>query len=123
MTFKFLVLQACMQHCRLWKMVLICCWLQQMTLRITATHVPLLFVAAGVYAALRAAGKKADLSLIVADEPAVAGGCFTKNVMCAAPVLYCKDVLARKKKIKAVSGSSSDSFSCSQQVKPDRYDN
>jgi glutamate N-acetyltransferase/amino-acid N-acetyltransferase len=67
-----------------------------------------------VYAALRAAGKKADLSLIVADEPAVAGGCFTKNVMCAAPVLYCKDVLARKKKIKAVRGSSS--FSFSQQV-------
>lgn len=55
-----------------------------------------------MYASLRAAGKKADLSLIVADEPAVAGGCFTKNVMCAAPVLYCKDVLARKKKVKAV---------------------
>ncbi|WIA38269.1 hypothetical protein OEZ86_001609 [Tetradesmus obliquus] len=60
------------------------------------------FKATGVYASLRAAGKKADLSLIVADEPAVAGGCFTKNVMCAAPVLYCKDVLARKKKVKAV---------------------
>jgi hypothetical protein len=58
---------------------------------------------AGVYASLRAAGKKADLSLVVADEPAVAAGCFTKNVMCAAPVLYCKDVLERKKKIKAVS--------------------
>lgn len=57
----------------------------------------------GVYAALRASGKKADLSLVVADEPAVAAGCFTKNVMCAAPVLYCKDVLERKQKIKAVS--------------------
>lgn len=60
------------------------------------------FKATGVYAALRAAGKKADLSLVVADEPAVAAGCFTKNVMCAAPVLYCKDVLDRKKKVKAV---------------------
>lgn len=58
---------------------------------------------AGVYASLRAAGKKADLSLVVADEPAVAGGVFTKNVMCAAPVLYCKDVLGRKQKVKAVS--------------------
>jgi N-acetylglutamate synthase/N-acetylornithine aminotransferase len=58
---------------------------------------------AGVYASLRAAGKKADLSLVVADEPAVAGGVFTKNVMCAAPVLYCKDVLARQPKVKAVS--------------------
>jgi glutamate N-acetyltransferase/amino-acid N-acetyltransferase len=56
-----------------------------------------------VYASLRAAGKKADLSLVVADEPAVAAGCFTKNVMCAAPVLYCKDVLDRKQKVKAVS--------------------
>jgi N-acetylglutamate synthase/N-acetylornithine aminotransferase len=60
-------------------------------------------VIAGVYAALRAAGKKADLSLVVADEPAVAGGVFTKNVMCAAPVLYCKDVLGRTQKVKAVS--------------------
>lgn len=57
---------------------------------------------AGVYAGIRAAGKKADLSLVVADEPAVAGGVFTKNVMCAAPVLYCKEVLDRKKKVKAV---------------------
>lgn len=43
------------------------------------------------------------MSLIVADEPAVAGGVFTKNVMCAAPVLYCKEVLDRRKKVKAVS--------------------
>lgn len=56
-----------------------------------------------MYASLRASGKKADLSLVVADEPAVAAGCFTKNVMCAAPVLYCKEVLDRKQKIKAVS--------------------
>ena len=59
-------------------------------------------VSAGVYAGLRAAGKKADLSLVVADEPAVAGGVFTLNVMCAAPVLYCKDVLQRKQRVKAV---------------------
>lgn len=66
--------------------------------------VSMVCVHAGVYAGLRAAGKKADLSLVVADEPAVAGGVFTKNVMCAAPVLYCQDVLARKKKVKAVRG-------------------
>lgn len=57
---------------------------------------------AGVYAGLRAAGKKADLSLIVADKPATAAGTFTLNVMCAAPVLYCKDVLARQDKVTAV---------------------
>ena len=48
------------------------------------------------------AGKKADLSLVVADEPAAAAGVFTLNVMCAAPVTYCKDVLAKKGAVKAV---------------------
>lgn len=60
------------------------------------------FKATGVYAGLRAAGKKADLSLVVADEPAAAAGVFTLNVMCAAPVTYCKDVLAKKDAVKAV---------------------
>eukprot|EP00798_Chlamydomonas_sp_ICE-L_P021157 gene21157-28046_t len=60
------------------------------------------FKAAGVYAGLRASGKKADLSLVVADEDAIVGGTFTQNVMCAAPVLYCKDVLTRKKTCRAV---------------------
>lgn len=59
--------------------------------------------AAGAYAGLRAAGVKADLSLVVADAPATTAGTFTLNVMCAAPVLYCKDVLARNQKIRAVS--------------------
>lgn len=67
-----------------------------------------LFACAGVYASLRASGRKADLSLVVADEPAVAAGCFTKNVMCAAPVLYCKEVLDRKQKIKAVRGGANN---------------
>ncbi len=52
---------------------------------------------------LRAAGPKADLSLIVADADAVAAGVFTTNVMCAAPVLYCKKVLAKNKPARAVS--------------------
>ena len=56
-----------------------------------------------MYAGLRAAGVKADLSLVVADAPAAAAGVFTKNVMCAAPVTYCKDVLAKKNAVKAVS--------------------
>jgi glutamate N-acetyltransferase/amino-acid N-acetyltransferase len=60
------------------------------------------FKATGAYAGLRAAGKKADLSLVVADAPAAAAGVFTLNVMCAAPVTYCKDVLAKKGTIRAV---------------------
>ena len=60
------------------------------------------FKAQGMYGGLRAKGNKADLALIVADSPAVAGGAFTKNVMCAAPVTYCKEVLSRRDHIKAV---------------------
>ncbi|EFJ45106.1 hypothetical protein VOLCADRAFT_64030 [Volvox carteri f. nagariensis] len=60
------------------------------------------FKATGAHAGLRASGKKADLALVVADAPATAAGTFTQNVMCAAPVLYCKDVLSRKAHIRAV---------------------
>lgn len=60
------------------------------------------FKATGVYAGLRAAGRKADLSLVVADEPAAAAGVFTRNVMCAAPVTYCKDVLGKRQRVRAV---------------------
>ncbi len=56
----------------------------------------------GAYASLRASGKKADLALVVCDTDAVVGGTFTQNVMCAAPVLYCKDIMARKKTVRAV---------------------
>lgn len=56
----------------------------------------------GVYAGLRASGRKGDLALVVADAPATVAGTFTQNVMCAAPVLYCKDVLSRRKTVRAV---------------------
>ena len=60
------------------------------------------FMAAGMAGGLRASGPKADLALIVADADAVAAGVFTTNVMCAAPVLYCKKVLAKNKPARAV---------------------
>lgn len=56
-----------------------------------------------MYAGLRASGQKADLALVVADKDATVGGTFTQNVMCAAPCLYCKDVMSRKDTIRAVS--------------------
>ena len=62
-------------------------------------------ISVGAYGGLRASGKKADLALVVCDTDAVVGGTFTLNVMCAAPVLYCKDVLARKKTTRAVRGA------------------
>jgi glutamate N-acetyltransferase/amino-acid N-acetyltransferase len=60
------------------------------------------FSAQGMYGGLRAAGNKGDIALVVCDEEAVAAGVFTKNVMCAAPVLYCKNVLEKRETVKAV---------------------
>jgi len=60
------------------------------------------FKAQGMYGGLRAKGDKADLALIACDVPAVAAGVFTLNVMCAAPVTYCKEILAKKDTVRAV---------------------
>ena len=51
---------------------------------------------------MRAKGPKADLALIVADGDAVVAGVFTTNVMAAAPVTYCREVLARTDTVRAV---------------------
>jgi glutamate N-acetyltransferase / amino-acid N-acetyltransferase len=60
------------------------------------------FTANGMYSKMRA-GAKGDLALVVCEEGAVAAGAFTQNVMCAAPVTVCKEVLAKNNKsIKAV---------------------
>ncbi|CAF1921008.1 unnamed protein product [Brassica napus] len=48
--------------------------------------------AAGMYAGLRASGKKPNLALVTCDVGAVAAGVFTMNAV-AAPVVYCKKVL------------------------------
>ncbi|KAL3693290.1 hypothetical protein R1sor_006941 [Riccia sorocarpa] len=63
---------------------------------------PVGFKAAGMYAGLRALGEKPDLALIFCEEDAVAAGTFTKNLMAAAPVVYCKDVLAQSQTARAV---------------------
>lgn len=56
----------------------------------------------GIAGGLRAAGPKADIALIVADKEAVVGGAFTQNVMSAAPVTYCKEILAKRETVRAV---------------------
>lgn len=55
-----------------------------------------------MYAAMRAKGPKADLALITCDTDAVTAGVFTTNVMAAAPVTYCREVLARTDTTRAV---------------------
>ncbi|KAM0022994.1 putative transferase [Helianthus debilis subsp. tardiflorus] len=60
------------------------------------------FKAAGMYGGLRALRQKPDLALVTCDVDAVAAGTFTKNVVAAAPVLYCKSVLEKSKTARAV---------------------
>lgn len=55
-----------------------------------------------MHAKLRASGPKADLALIACDVDATVAGTFTLNVMCAAPVTYCKEVLERQQTVRAV---------------------
>ncbi|PWA92700.1 arginine biosynthesis bifunctional protein [Artemisia annua] len=60
------------------------------------------FNAAGMYGGLRALGPKPDLALVTCDVDAVAAGTFTKNVVAAAPVVYCKRTLEKSKTARAV---------------------
>ncbi|KAI3937944.1 hypothetical protein MKX01_027871 [Papaver californicum] len=60
------------------------------------------FKAAGMYGGLRAKGEKPDLALVTCDVDAVAAGVFTMNVVAAAPVLYCRNVLDISKTARAV---------------------
>ncbi|CAN0881518.1 Arginine biosynthesis bifunctional protein ArgJ, chloroplastic [Linum grandiflorum] len=60
------------------------------------------FKAAGIYGGLRAKGEKPDLALVTCDVDAVAAGAFTTNVVAAAPVLYCKNILELSKTARAV---------------------
>ncbi len=60
----------------------------------------------GMAGGLRAVGPKADLALIYAPDGAVAAGVFTTNVMCAAPVTYCREILALRDYTKAVRDNS-----------------
>jgi hypothetical protein len=53
---------------------------------------------------LRASGPKADLALVAADGEAAAAGVFTTNIVCAAPVTYCRAVLAKRETVRAVRG-------------------
>ncbi|KAG2541680.1 hypothetical protein PVAP13_9NG694900 [Panicum virgatum] len=60
------------------------------------------FKAAGIYGGLRAKGEKPDLALVACDVDATVAGAFTTNVVAAAPVLYCKNVLNTSKTGRAV---------------------
>lgn len=60
------------------------------------------FKAAGIYGGLRSSGKKPDLALVACDVNAVVAGTFTLNLMAAAPVLFCKEILKESHVARAV---------------------
>eukprot|EP00854_Cymbomonas_tetramitiformis_P010171 gene10171-12034_t len=60
------------------------------------------FSAAGISAGLRSSPGRPDLALVVSDTEATAAGCFTQNMVCAAPVTFCKQVLAEHDTVRAV---------------------
>ncbi|CAN6442534.1 unnamed protein product [Victoria cruziana] len=60
------------------------------------------FKAAGIYGGLRAKGEKPDLALVTCDVDSVVAGAFTTNVVAAAPVLYCREILSNSKTARAV---------------------
>ncbi|XP_078159867.1 arginine biosynthesis protein ArgJ family isoform X2 [Carex rostrata] len=60
------------------------------------------FKAAGLYGGLRAKGNKPDLALVACDVDATAAGVFTTNVVAAAPITYCKNVLGTSTMARAV---------------------
>ena len=53
------------------------------------------FTAATTYSNLRSSKDRPDLTLVASEAPCAAAGTFTKNVVCAAPVAYCKEALAK----------------------------
>lgn len=52
-----------------------------------AVGIPRGFLLTGVYCGIKRDGRSQDLSLIMSEEPAVAAGVYTKNLVCAAPVV------------------------------------
>ena len=60
------------------------------------------FKVAAAKAGLRRSGTRADCALVVADAPAVWAGAFTLNQVAAAPVQYCRALLAEGTTARAV---------------------
>ena len=59
------------------------------------------FKVTGIACGIKPAGKK-DLALAVSDTPAVAAGLFTRNRVCAAPVIWCRNTLRKTETIQAL---------------------
>lgn len=58
-------------------------------------NAPIGFRAAGVHAGIRKNRLKNDMSILVSDVPANVAGVFTQNAVCAAPVIWDRDVVVK----------------------------
>ncbi|MFM8175518.1 MAG: bifunctional ornithine acetyltransferase/N-acetylglutamate synthase, partial [Pirellulaceae bacterium] len=56
-------------------------------------HVPKGFRFSGVSAGIKSKANAKDVSLIIADQPCTAAGCFTTNQIVAAPVVYSRSLV------------------------------
>ena len=56
------------------------------------------FLADGVTCGLKKSGKP-DFALLTSETPALFAGAFTRNLFCAAPVVWCRKILKTKNAI------------------------
>lgn len=60
------------------------------------------FLAAGLRAGIKQGKTNKDMAMIVSEQPAVAAGTFTRNIVKAAPVLWGKKVVEEQETVRAV---------------------
>ena len=71
---------------------------------------PIGYKASAVAAGIRY--KRDDMALIVSDKPAVVAGTFTKNIVKAAPVKWCQDIVANSQNAQAIVVNSGIANAC-----------
>ena len=73
-------------------------------------NAPAGFTAAGDHIGIKK--QKMDLTLILSEVPAVAAGCFTQNIVKAAPVRYDMSVIVSGKKVRGIIVNSGNANAC-----------
>ena len=73
-------------------------------------NAPIGFLAAGGHIGLKK--QKKDLTLILTEQPATVAGCFTQNIVKAAPVQYDMSVIASGKKVRGIIVNSGNANAC-----------
>ncbi|MCL2323581.1 MAG: bifunctional ornithine acetyltransferase/N-acetylglutamate synthase [Oscillospiraceae bacterium] len=68
------------------------------------------FIAGGGHVGIKKA--KRDLTLIASEIPAVAAGCFTKNIVKAAPVIYDQNIINTGDKVRGIIINSGNANAC-----------